>query len=507
MVRVDAQAKDPRRIRSALLVLPVVGAPTAHVGALPVTKELRRRGFEGKLGERAELGKVAGIAAERVVAYGVGTDLDEREAVRRLAGTAVLEAKRLGIPDAVVALPTGSDGEPAGRAAAEGVLLANYRFTAYSGERAREEERRRLRQVTLAARGLDVRVVKLGIRRGTQEAEAARFARDLVNTPAVHLTPRALAAKARELAKRSRSITAKVFGPSEVEALGMGAYAAVARGSDEPLQFIHLAYRPEMRDEGREKSVPRVVLVGKGVTFDAGGYSLKTAEGMETMKMDMAGAAAVLGVFSALATWQPDLEVHGIIAACENLISGRAMKPGDIVRAKSGKTIEVVNTDAEGRLTLADALSYAVELKPDAIIDLATLTGSCVVALGEEIAGLFSNSEALAATVQAAAEESGEHVWRMPLHADYREFLKSEIADLQNIRRQGSGAGATTAALFLKEFVGDTPWVHLDIAGPAFAEKQALPYVPVGGTGFGVRLVLHYLERLRNSTGVFRRGS
>lgn len=507
MIRVDVQAKDPRRVRGPLLVLPVMGSPSAHVGGATVTAELRRRGIEGKMGERADLGKVNGFLVQRVVASGLGTETDERESVRRLLGAAIAEGRGLGVPDVFVALPVGLGDETHGlpreaqlfqkgwaewgRAAAEGAVLSDYRFTAYLGARASKEQKRRVRSVTIVSPTLDVRGMKRGIRRGAQEALAAIVARDLVNTPSTHMTPRTLAAKAKEIAAGSKAVTVNVLGAAEIQRLGMEAYAAVGRGSDEPPQFIHLTYRPQGQGS---KPAPKVVLIGKGLTFDSGGYSLKTAEGMETMKMDMAGAAAVLGVFSALAAWQPRVEVHGIIAACENLVSGRAMKPGDIVRAKNGKTIEILNTDAEGRLTLADALSYAVDLKPDAIIDLATLTGACVVALGEEVAGLFSNTEPLAQALMDATRLSGEPLWRMPLRPEYRELLKGEIADLNNIGSKGRAAGAITAALFLQEFVGTASWAHLDIAGPAYAEKQALSYIPAGGTGFGVRTLLHYLE-------------
>jgi leucyl aminopeptidase len=328
----------------------------------------------------------------------------------------------LGLSTVVVALPEGA-GEAGGRASAEGTHLANYRFTLYSDEKAKKERRHPLRRVTLAGQGINTRAITAGLRLGTIEAEATILARDLVNTPSADMTPRTLADKAREIARTNRAVTVTVRSGDEIEKrLKMGAFAAVGRGAENPPQFIHLTYtkRPSLR---------RVVLIGKGLTFDSGGYSIKTAEGMETMKIDMAGAAAVLGVFSALPEWKPavdpvrggasnGVEVHGLIAACENLISGRAMKPGDIVRAKNGKTILVENTDAEGRLTLADALSYAVELKPDTVIDLATLTGACITALGHDIAGMFSNDEGLAERLRAAAAESGEPVWRMPLPAD-----------------------------------------------------------------------------------------
>jgi leucyl aminopeptidase len=234
-----------------------------------------------------------------------------------------------------------------------------------------------------------------------------------------------------------------------------------------------------------------VALIGKGITFDAGGLDLKTAEGMLRMKNDMSGAAAVLGVMRALTDLRPPVEVHGLVAAAENMPSGSAIRPGDVLRAMNGTTIEVGNTDAEGRLTLADAICYAIRrIKPDEIIDVATLTGACVVALGPLCAGLFANDQGLADRLRAAAEAAGERVWQMPLIDEYREFLKSDVADLNNVGPRGGGA--ITAGLFLKEFAGSTPWAHLDIAGPAFSEKD-LPLAPKGATGVAVRTLLTYL--------------
>lgn len=399
-----------------------------------------------------------------------------------------------------------------GRAFAEGALLANYRFTTYAPEAAERERRRKLEAVDLLVPRAAQRDVSGGIRRGSIDVLGTVLARDLVNEPASRMTPSALADQARTIAKASKgSLTLTLLDRKQCEARGMGAFLAVARGSAQPPVFIHLTYKPgtghptspRLRGAsgavssrgGRQDALPRVVLIGKGITFDSGGLSLKPAEGMETMKIDMAGAAAVLGVFSVLLKLKVPVEVHGMIAACENMPSGTAVKPGDIVRSLSGKTIEILNTDAEGRLTLADVLGEAVKLKPTAIIDLATLTGACVVALGEDVAGLFSNRDDLAMAVGAAAATAGEPVWRLPLVREYRDQLKSEVADLKNIIGKRWGA-AITAALFLEEFVDDVPWAHLDLAGPSYAERQTNPVNPVGGTGFGVRTLLRYLEKL-----------
>jgi leucyl aminopeptidase len=271
--------------------------------------------------------------------------------------------------------------------------------------------------------------------------------------------------------------------------MGMGAYVGVAQGSQEPPKFIHLTYKPKSRARRR------VVIIGKGITFDSGGLDLKTADGMLRMKDDMAGAAAVLGLFQALPRLKPRVEVHGLIAATENMPSGTAQRPGDIVRAMNGLTVEIGNTDAEGRLTLADALSYAVKhIEPDEMIDMATLTGAVVIALGQGVSGLMASSDDLAARVLGAADVAGERTWRLPLHDEYKDGLKSDVADLNNISSQ-RGAGAIVAALFMREFTGGVPWAHLDIAGTAFTERE-LPLGPKGGTGVTVRTLLAYVAAL-----------
>jgi len=313
-------------------------------------------------------------------------------------------------------------------------------------------------------------------------ASAVCFARDLVNRAPSDKTPRRLADLAEALKGSGVSVT--VMDKAACDSMGMGAFLGVAAGSEQPPKFIHLTYTP-----ARPKK--RVAVIGKGVTFDAGGLDLKTAEGMLRMKDDMSGAAAVLGLMRALPKLAPSVEVHGLIAATENMPSGSAIRPGDVLRAMNGTTIEIGNTDAEGRLTLADALCYAREhVKPDEMIDMATLTGACVVALGPLCSGLLANDHALAGRLLHAAGAAGESVWRLPLIDEYREGLKSEVADLNNVGPRGGGA--ITAALFLKEFAGDTPWAHLDIAGPAFTERDT-PLAPKGATGVAVRTILTYL--------------
>ena len=312
------------------------------------------------------------------------------------------------------------------------------------------------------------------------------LARELVAAPPNVVTPQALADTAASIAA-SFGLELQVLERADCEALGMGSYLAVAQGSDLPPKFIHLTYRPS------GPVTRRLALVGKGLTFDSGGYNLKTAGSqIEMMKYDMGGSGAVLGAMRAIAELRPEgVEVHMVVAACDNMISGGAIHPGAIVTASNGKTIEINNTDAEGRLTLADALVYASKLEPDAIVDLATLTGACLIALGEEIAGLWSPSDGLATALVSAAEQGGEALWRMPLRASYREGLKSGLADMKNTGPRPGGS--ITAALFLQDFVGPTiPWAHLDIAGTVWSDKgRGLD--PAGATGFGVRTLVNWV--------------
>jgi leucyl aminopeptidase len=305
------------------------------------------------------------------------------------------------------------------------------------------------------------------------------YAREWGNRPANHATPSLLAGAAKALTKHPR-IQCKVMGPPEVSRLGMGAFMAVAQGSHEPLRLIELRYN------GGAKTQAPVVLVGKGITFDTGGISIKPASEMDEMKFDMCGAASVLGVFRALAELQPAINVVGLIPACENMPDGHAIKPGDVVTSMSGQTIEILNTDAEGRLVLCDALTYAARFKPSAVLDIATLTGACVIALGGVRTGMFASDDALANALMVAGEASDDLCWRMPLDEDYAEGLKTNFADMANVA--GRPGGAISAAKFLQKFVEGVPWAHLDIAGTAWKGGAAK-----GATGRPVGLLVHYL--------------
>jgi leucyl aminopeptidase len=373
------------------------------------------------------------------------------------------------------------------QAVAEGAVLAAYRFVSHKSD----NEGGGLERFVVAGAGLDPAALSEGVRRGVVVADAVCLARDLVNEPPSSLTPTRFAEAAEGHAGGRPGVTVEVWDEQRIVDERLGGLLGVARGSAEPPRLVKVAYEPEdpVTVDGR---VPHVILVGKGITFDSGGLSLKTAEGMTTMKTDMSGAAAVLATVAACGDLGVRVRVTAIAPTTENMPGGRATKPGDVLTIRNGRTIEVLNTDAEGRLVLADGLSLAAELQPDAIIDLATLTGACVVALGTSIAGMFGSDDTLIGLVRAASDRAGEGTWPLPLPEEYRSHIDSEIADMKNIGKGGQ-AGAISAALLLAEFVGEVPWVHLDIAGPARSDEDN-GILAKGGTGFGVRTLLELLE-------------
>ncbi len=488
-----------------------------------VMKEEKR--FKGKEGDAIVFPlHVAGIPAKKIMVLGLGEQKNVTvDCIRRSAARIVKEARRCHAKRvATILIGTGTAGiDPftAAKAMTEGALLGAYVYHKYKSDEARQDIAFPGEFVIVSsgvhekASGTErekIREAERGVKEGEIYAHATIFARELVNEPSSNMVPKHLADVAREIAKSASGVKVKILNRAQCEKIGMGAYLGVAKGSDHEPYFLHLVYRPKVstasagqagvRGQVSGGKLKRIAIVGKGITFDSGGMSLKPANAMETMKLDMAGCAAMLGVFSVISKLKPNVEVHGISAVCENMPSGRAQKPGDIVRTVSGKTIEVLNTDAEGRLTLADAFGYVNKfVKPDAMVDMATLTGACMVALGEEVAGYMGNDRALLDTVKKAAEEAGERVWELPLVEEYREQIKSHVADYSNIT-PGRYAGAITAGLFLEAFVDKTPWVHMDIAGPAFAEKEVIPYMPKGATGFGVRTMLELLKLLSDST-------
>ncbi|MFT7324995.1 MAG: leucyl aminopeptidase [Rhodoferax sp.] len=414
--------------------------------------------------------QAAGVAATRVVLVSVGGgSAKEMHKAVASAVTAVKATNVKKIALCFAALPH----ESALSAAIKAVADASYVYTTTKSK----PEGRALQRTIL---GLpNASKFKLVFEQAVAAVTGIEYAKEWANRPANYATPTLLAGAAQALAKLP-NIKCEVLGPKEVAKLGMGAFMAVAQGSDEPLRFIVLRY-----DGGLKTEAP-TVLVGKGVTFDSGGISIKPAAEMDEMKFDMCGAASVLGVFRALAELQPAINVVGLIAATENLLNGRAVKPGDVVTSMSGQTIEILNTDAEGRLVLCDALTYAERFKPHAVVNMATLTGACVVALGGVRSGLFSADEKLAAALLAAGESASDLCWRMPLDDEYAEGLKTNFADVANIG--GRAGGAITAAKFLQRFTDKFPWAHLDIAGTAWKSGAAK-----GATGRPVGLLLDYL--------------
>lgn len=465
----------------SLAGIPVVahGCTTEAVeaGQLPAgvgAEAMAASGFAGKAGQ-VHHGGADGTA---VVLVGLGPAAEVDPAAARRAGAALARAgtrvERLAttlVDDAVGA--SGGERAAMAQAVAEGVSLGAYRFTRYHDD----PDGGKLSEVVVA--GSDDEALALGARVG----EAVCFTRDLVNEPGGSLTPPAFAEAATGVAERE-DLRITVLGEDEIREQAMGGLLGVNRGSAQPPVFVQLAHEPE----GAGPDTPTIALVGKGITFDAGGLDIKTAEGMLTMKCDMAGAGAVLGAMSAVAAVAPDVRVAAYLPSTDNMLGPDATRPGDVLTIRGGTTVEIGNTDAEGRLILADALSLATEGGPAAVIDLATLTGACMVALGPRWAGLMGNDDGWTAQVQAAAQRAGEPVWPLPLPDEYREQLDSPIADLRNVgSRYG---GALTAGLFLREFVAEgVPWAHLDIAGPAFSEEPG-DLGPKGGTGFGVRTLL-----------------
>ena len=447
---------------------------------------LRAQGFEGKVGQTCT---VPGVDGQVLVALGLGPSAEVGVAAYRSAAAALARAAQrqthLAI-DLLDSVPERLDRSAVAQAIAEGVLLGAYRYTALKSD----PEPSHIESLTVVGKG--GKRVLTALDRGRAVGEAVRVARDLVNQPGGTLTPTAFAARAEELADL-KGFDIEVLDRAAIEEHELGGLLGVNRGSTEEPRFLKLSWEPGGKPRGT------VALVGKGITFDSGGLSLKPSDSMIGMKGDMAGAAAVLGTFSALDAVQPPVRVVGYLPLTDNMPGGDATRVGDVLRIRNGTTVEVLNTDAEGRLVLADALVLATEDGPDAIVDLATLTGACMVALGPKIAGLMGNHQGFVDQVQTAADAQGEPVWQLPLPADMRKAIDSDVADMKNISGNRWG-GALVAGVFLQEFVGDgIPWAHLDIAGPADAAEDD-GETRKGGTGFGVRTLLHLLSAYRKPT-------
>ncbi len=457
----------------ALIVLVPSGMPAGTDAVSKMVALATGSGdFESKAGKLLAAYRPQGVAATRLLLVGAGDG--SARSIRTAVHAAMVSLKTTSVRRVLLSLcfMSGAAHDTA-RAAVLACADACY---VYSTTKSKPAEQK-LRQVLVAVPALAPS--QAGFDKGVGLVKGLALAKEWANRPANHATPTLLAQAAKELGKLPK-IKVEVLGPKEVAKLGMGSFMAVAQGSEEPLRFIVLRY------EGGPKAQAPVVLIGKGITFDTGGISIKPAAEMDEMKYDMGGAASVLGTFRALAELQPALNVVGLIPACENMPDGRAVKPGDVVTSMSGQTIEILNTDAEGRLVLCDALTYAERLKPRAVVDIATLTGACVIALGGIRSGLFSSDDALAQSLAAAGDSSLDLCWRMPLDDDYADGLKTHFADVANVA--GRAGGAITAAKFLQRFAGKFPWAHLDIAGTAWKSGAAK-----GATGRPVPLLVDFL--------------
>ena len=490
MARFEFRSAPAATVAADLLLLPVFEGPEPGPGVsevaealdADVTALLEREGVKGRVRDSVLLPTLGRGSAQAILLVGLGPrDGVSADTVRRATGRVAARAFRY--PRVATTLPQAVEGAfgEAVQAFVEGLLLGSYRFDRYKTN-ADEEPRRLERVMVLGPRG-GAAAARRGIRRGEVFGEATAFARDLVNTPAIDATPDFLARTARAMA-REVGLECKVWGKAELERGGFGGILGVGRGSGNPPRLIELRYRGG--------TGPPVALSGKGITFDSGGLSIKDAKGMEWMKADMAGAAGVLGAMRAIARLKLKVNVIAAIPSSENMPGGTAIRPGDVLRHRGGKTSEVLNTDAEGRLILADALALLAERKPRAMVDVATLTGACMIALGEDLWGVMGTDDRVVEDLLAAGEAAGEPGWRLPLWAPYRRQIESPVADVKNVGNRWGGA--ITAALFLKEFVGDIPWAHVDIAGTAFSERAG-DYWPRGATGNPVRTLIGFIER------------
>ncbi len=480
-------------IKADIIIVPLFEAPRTEqysdldvkIGGF-ISKVIKSKEFTGKR-DQLTLLHVQHIRAERILLVGLGKVAElTSERLRRAGGKAFSYIKNLGIQDLAMSVRSLNDkaGDLQRSSTAryrqvvyfiEGGLLGIYGFEKYK----KTENIYNIKRITILDNDGTLPLTRL-----QSVISAVYLARDLVNTPSNDLTPVHMSEKARDVA--GKKVKVRVLEEKEIRREGMGAYLSVSQGSAAPPRFIIMEYKG-----GRGAPL---VLIGKAITFDSGGISIKSAEGMEKMKYDMAGGAAVIAVMKAVSEMALPINVTAIVPAAENLPGGAAFKPGDVVESIIGKTIEIISTDAEGRLTLADSIGYAIKYyKPSAIIDIATLTGACSIALGNEAIAMMGNDAALMGKLKDAADETYERVWQMPLYDEYKEYLKSDIADIKNA---GGRTGSLVAAgYFLKEFAGETPWVHLDIAGTAWNEKEK-SYSPKGSSGVGVRLIIDFLERV-----------
>lgn len=459
-----------------------------------ISRVIKNEEFAGKPGETAYFhlsGK--GMKSDRLLLIGCG-DRDEYKAtqISQMAGTAVRFLRSKNAKTVAIAPRADGETEKVAQTVMVGAIMGLFEPDKY---RTQNKEERQLDRITVVIEGGDKKAVQQGAERGRIIGEAANFTRDLANEPGGHLTPTILAQRAQKVAKQF-GLSIDVLDQRQMEKLGMGSLLGVSRGSEEPPKLIVMKYEPSKARRRKQNGL--LALVGKGITFDSGGISLKPGENMELMKYDMTGAATVIGAMQAIAQLQPSIPVLGVAPCSENLPSGRATKPGDVLTAMTGTTIEVINTDAEGRLVLADAIAYAKKLGATQIIDMATLTGAVSIALGDVNTAILGTDQALIDKVIEAGKSVGEKFWQLPLDPEYTNQIKSDIADIKNVG--GKKAGTITAAAFLKEFAGDTSWAHLDIAGTAWGDT-AQPYRSKGPTGVAVRTLIEFIESSARQNG------
>jgi leucyl aminopeptidase len=451
-----------------------------------ISELLKNRDFEAKLSQISVVYTRDLLPAKRIALLGLGKSTEaDLEKIRGAFAKAMQHLRSLNIKEAATSIDWKfiNDGKEKNvQAVVEGALLGLYQYTPF--KTVGREDLKEMEQLNIICEEKDYSLIKKEVKKTQIIAGAVYFVRDLVSAPSNEMTPSIMAKKAREIGKK-KNVICKVMDKAKMKELGMNSLLGVASGSNQEPKFIILEY------SGGRKSEAPIVLIGKGLTFDSGGISIKPADKMDEMKTDMSGGAAVMGAIMAASDLQLPLNIVGLIPATENMPGGSAYKPGDILKSYSGRTIEVINTDAEGRLILADALSYASNYKPTAIIDVATLTGACIVALGDDVIGMLGTDDELKGEINQAAKTTGELVWELPLWESYSELIKSDIADYKNTG--GRAAGTITAAAFLSKFVGDFPWVHLDIAGPAWTAKDRT-YIPKGASGVPVRLLVEFLR-------------
>src|SRR5437660_8771410 len=485
--KIDAQAlaiavfKDDKADHGLLKEL------DAATGGL-INRVIETEEFKAKEGETAYFHIAdSELKPQRLLLIGRG-DLEatKTQQVKQLAGSASIFLRSKNAKSVAIIPRAEGDVEKVSQSVIAGAIMGLFEPDKY---RTKENKRRELERIVVVIEGADEKILKRGAERGRIIGESVNLTRDLANEPGVFMTPTILAERAQEVAKKF-GLSIDVLDQKRMEKLGMGSLLGVSRGSDEPPKLIVLKYQPRRIDKRHKDEL--LALVGKGITFDSGGISLKPGENMELMKYDMTGAATVIGTMRAIAQLKPAIPVLGIAPCAENLPSGKATKPGDVLRAMTGKTIEVINTDAEGRLVLADAISYAKKLGATRIIDIATLTGAVSIALGDVNTGILGTDQSLIDGVIEAGREVGERFWQLPLDKEYSNQIKSDIADIKNTG--GKKAGTITAAAFLKEFVDDTPWAHLDIAGTAWGDR-ATPFRAKGPTGIAVRTLIEFIER------------